>query len=90
VLTVGLAVSAAVSFIAQAQAQSTVEEVLVTGSYIKGTASDGASPVEVVSQEDISNSGDFDMRGLATRFKNSPPVRPMRAATARSSEGLGP
>ncbi|MFT5710409.1 MAG: hypothetical protein ACI8QT_001103, partial [Halioglobus sp.] len=46
VLTVGLALSAAVGF--AAQAQLSVEEVLVTGSYIKSTARDGASPVEVI------------------------------------------
>ena len=31
----------------------TVEEVVVTGSYIKGSATDGASPVEIISRETI-------------------------------------
>ena len=30
-----------------------VEEVVVTGSYIKGSATDGASPVEVISRDTI-------------------------------------
>ena len=30
-----------------------VEEVVVTGSYLKGSAEDGASPVEVISRDTI-------------------------------------
>ena len=38
-------------------AQQDIEEVMVTGSYIKGSATDGASPVEVVDREEIENIG---------------------------------
>ena len=40
-----------------AQAQQDIEEVMVTGSYIKGSATDGASPVEVIDREEIENIG---------------------------------
>jgi iron complex outermembrane receptor protein len=40
-----------------ANAQQDVEEVMVTGSYIKGSATDGASPVEVIDREEIENIG---------------------------------
>jgi iron complex outermembrane receptor protein len=35
----------------------TVEEVIVTGSYIKGSATDGASPVDIISRDTIENLG---------------------------------
>ena len=40
-----------------AHAQQDIEEVMVTGSYIKGSATDGASPVEVIDREEIENIG---------------------------------
>ena len=40
-----------------AHAQPDIEEVMVTGSYIKGSATDGASPVEVIDREEIENIG---------------------------------
>ena len=40
-----------------ANAQQDIEEVMVTGSYIKGSATDGASPVEVIDREEIENIG---------------------------------
>ena len=40
-----------------ADAQQDIEEVMVTGSYIKGSATDGASPVEVIDREEIENIG---------------------------------
>ena len=40
-----------------ADAQQDVEEVMVTGSYLKGSATDGASPVEVIDREEIENIG---------------------------------
>jgi iron complex outermembrane receptor protein len=42
---------------AQDQNQESVEEVVVTGSYLKGSAVDGASPVEVISRDTIENLG---------------------------------
>ena len=47
-----------VSFISLgAFAQADIEEVMVTGSYLKGSATDGASPVEIVDRETIENIG---------------------------------
>ena len=40
-----------------AQDKDSVEEVIVTGSYLKGSAVDGASPVEVISRDTIENLG---------------------------------
>ena len=40
-----------------AHAQQDIEEVMVTGSYIKGSATDGASPVEIIDREEIENIG---------------------------------
>ncbi|MDA7788882.1 TonB-dependent receptor [Gammaproteobacteria bacterium] len=40
-----------------AQDKDSVEEVIVTGSYLKGSAVDGASPVEIISRDTIENLG---------------------------------
>lgn len=58
----GLSLAAAISLTlasAQLQAQdaSELEEVVVTGSFIRGTPEDSAMPVEVVSFEEIENMG---------------------------------
>ena len=39
------------------ESDEAVEEVIVTGSYIKGSATDGASPVEIISRDTIENLG---------------------------------
>ena len=38
--------------------EGTIEEVIVTGSYIRGTPEDAALPVDVLSREDLENVGD--------------------------------
>ena len=51
----------------QAQAQTgptQVEEVVVTGSFIRGTPEDAALPVDVISQEDIEKQGSPSTLGL--------------------------
>ncbi len=35
--------------------EEAVEEVVVTGSYIKGSPTDGASPVEIIGRDEIDN-----------------------------------
>jgi len=88
VATVGLALCAAVGFAAQTEAQSSVEEVLVTGSYIKSTASDGASPVEVISRDDISNSGAFTVGELTAKLSvNSGSENQADAFTSGETQG---
>lgn len=52
-----LAAGVWVTFAASAYAQEPVEEVIVTGSYIKGTPEDAASPVDVTSREDMDLTG---------------------------------
>ena len=48
----------AVPFLAfSAIAQENIEEVMVTGSYIKGSPTDGASPVEVINRDTIEDIG---------------------------------
>ena len=49
-------------------AQEPVEEVLVTGSYIKSTSTDQASPVSVINNEYISNSGAFTVGELTGKL----------------------
>ena len=39
------------------ESDEAVEEVIVTGSYIKGSATDGASPVDIISRDTIENLG---------------------------------
>jgi len=55
------AVAVALSFGAASQAlaqeASVVEEVVVTGSFIRGTPEDAALPVDVISQEDLAKQG---------------------------------
>lgn len=49
-------------------AQEPLEEVLVTGSYIKSTSTDQASPVSVINNEYISNSGAFTVGELTGKL----------------------
>ncbi len=69
-------------------AQSVVEEVLVTGSYIKSTASDGASPVEVVTAEAIANSGAFTVGEITAKLSvNSGSENQADAFTSGETQG---
>ncbi len=52
---------------AQSLAQE-LEEVLITGSYIKSTGTDEASPVEVIDNEYITNSGAFSVGELTAKL----------------------
>jgi iron complex outermembrane receptor protein len=52
----------------QAMAQGELEEVLITGSYIKSTGTDEASPVEVINNEYIVNSGAFTVGELTAKL----------------------
>ncbi|WP_374575388.1 TonB-dependent receptor plug domain-containing protein [Phenylobacterium sp.] len=54
---VAVAFSFAAASEALAQEPSTVQEVVVTGSFIKGTPEDAALPVDVISQEDLAKQG---------------------------------
>ena len=45
------------NFLFSQEDTETVEEVIVTGSYIKGSATDGASPVDIISRDTIENLG---------------------------------
>lgn len=52
-----MAVALALSGQALAQSAGTIEEVVVTGSFIRGTPEDAALPVDVVSAEDLQKQG---------------------------------
>tara|TARA_B100001059_G_scaffold102309_1_gene102055 strand:+ start:8170 stop:10902 length:2733 start_codon:yes stop_codon:yes gene_type:complete len=45
-----------------------IEEVTVTGSYIRSTATDNASPVEIISSDYIANSGAIDVGELTAKW----------------------
>ena len=46
-------------------AEQGIEEIVVTGSYIRGTPEDSASPVELLNREDILASGVTDISEIA-------------------------
>ena len=48
----------------EANGEGAIEEVVVTGSYIRSTAVDKASPVEIISSDYIINSGAIDVGEL--------------------------
>ncbi|MBE9538220.1 MAG: TonB-dependent receptor plug domain-containing protein, partial [Proteobacteria bacterium] len=52
----------------QALAQGPIEEVLITGSYLKSTADDEASPVEIIDSDYIANSGAFTVGELTAKL----------------------
>ena len=54
---VAAGVSGAIALPAEA-ATEPMEEVVVTGSYIRGTPEDAALPVDVISREDLEDQGD--------------------------------
>ncbi len=54
--------------VSQAMAAEPLEEVLITGSYIKSAASDAASPVDVIDNDYIVNSGAFTVGELTAKL----------------------
>lgn len=73
-----LVLATALSCITEGRAQSSVsaasepepvtEEIVVTGSYIRGSKRDGASPIEVLSSEDLLKSGSPSISDLARQL----------------------
>ncbi|MEM1403719.1 MAG: TonB-dependent receptor [Pseudomonadota bacterium] len=61
-------VSAALSTVAIAQDTGPLEEVLITGSFIKGSAEDAASPVEVLDTGYIEKTGAISIAELTQRL----------------------
>ena len=61
-----LSLAVANSALAQ-QDEAVIEEVMVTGSYIRSTSQDEASPVEVLSDDYIVNSGAADVGELTSK-----------------------
>ncbi len=55
--TLAFAIALGISGIAQAQGATTVEEFVVTGSYIAGTPTDAALPVNVIGEADLKKQG---------------------------------
>ena len=54
----------AVAFVSTTWAEEQIEEVVVTGSYIKGTPEDAALPVDVLSRADMEDVGDPSILSL--------------------------
>ena len=54
----------AVAFVSTTWAEEQIEEVVVTGSYIKGTPEDAALPVDVLSRADMEDVGDPSIREM--------------------------
>ena len=66
-----LPICLAVSMPVVAQGNSELEEVVITGSYIKSTGEDEASPVEVLSSDYITNTGAVDVGELTSKLSVS-------------------
>lgn len=66
-----LPICLAVSMSVVAQGNSELEEVVITGSYIKSTGEDEASPVEVLSSDYITNTGAVDVGELTSKLSVS-------------------
>jgi len=62
---VGIAASASMLTRAEDATTEVLEEIFVTGSYIRGTPEDAASPVELISRDDILASGVTDIAEIA-------------------------
>ncbi|MEH6515253.1 MAG: TonB-dependent receptor plug domain-containing protein [Halioglobus sp.] len=72
----------------QLQAQGELEEVLITGSYIKSTGTDEASPVEIIDNEYIRNSGAFTVGELTAKLSvNSGSENQADAFTSGEAQG---
>ena len=52
-LAIALATVCALAVTAAAAEDETIEEIVVTGSYIKGSAEDAPSPIEVITREEM-------------------------------------
>ena len=65
---IAASISAAVSSTAFAQDSGPLEEVLITGSFIKGSAEDAASPVEVLDTGYIEKTGAISIAELTQRL----------------------
>lgn len=72
----------------QGLAEVELEEVLITGSYIKSSGTDEASPIEVIDNEYISNSGAFSIGELTAKLSvNSGSENQADAFTAGETQG---
>ena len=49
-------------FAQEVETDSSIEEIVVTGSYLKTSPTDGASPIDVIDREEIENFGYFMAR----------------------------
>ncbi len=68
--------------------QQPLEEVFVTGSYIKSTRQDQASPVDVIDRQAISNSGAFTVGELTAKLSvNSGSENQADSFTSGSTQG---
>ena len=87
-LSLLLIVSGGIAGSVYAQQGDALEEVIVTGSYIKTSATDGASPVDIVSRDDIDEMGALDISDITRNITaNSGAEMVPDAFTAPASQG---
>jgi len=68
--------------------KETVEEVVVTGSYLKGSATDGASPVEIIGRDTIEDLGAVTMADITKNISvNSGSENQADSFTSGSTQG---
>jgi len=68
--------------------KESVEEVIVTGSYLKGSAKDGASPVEIIGRETIEDLGAVTMADITKNITvNSGSENQADSFTSGSTQG---
>ena len=78
----------AIIFSFSIHADDAVEEVVVTGSYIKGSPTDGASPVEIFSKDAIENMGAVDIADITANLSvNSGSENNADSFTSGSTQG---
>ena len=71
ILSAGLITAVAIPFAAQAEEEEQIEEVVVTGSYIKGAPIDSESPVTVLDRDQLTRQGSPSIVEIVRRISAS-------------------
>lgn len=71
ILSAGLITAVTIPFAAHAEEQEQIEEVVVTGSYIKGTPIDSESPVTVLDRDQLTRQGSPSIVEIVRRISAS-------------------
>ena len=88
-LNITIPLALALSFTVSAADEDGVEEVVVTGSYIKGSPTDGASPVEIYSRSAIDDMGAITVADITANIAvNSGSENNADSFTSGATQGL--